>query len=635
MKSVWFFFLLASLFSIRYCSIKGNTVNQPSSLLKSAFRTLAKWQIGHSLSKEPFVAYNKLKDGTLEIFGTAFGNEVTKEKILFLQKVTSSFRIHSVVLKWFYFDEKMQRIFDVFHEKLQNSVKSITFEKCYFPERLIFKSSPELNNVADCSFIQCFANEDSFKEMFKMFRNAPVNSLTISKVFDCKQDESIDTNVALKSIDASIAKEKLMKITNLKLDSFFPNISFLSLSPSSLDFDHFNLTSLKNLNSVDLSSDIYKNLRVRKILECLPTNVKCIKLPNSSTVEDLNFIGTAFDQNVIIDFLLPYDYNQINRVKALSVLSSLHLFMICVNDKMAIIKEYVERNGGAVNTVTSVRFDMTFNYQNIKNMITLLTYFPNLNNIELHFSGNCDVSLNDNEIQLLFSNVPVMDVKKLTIFYAQKVETTAFYRFIVELMKLCQKMSTLEFHYFSSNSFAITIKEMVEKENIKFANLDTFKTDYWSDGIDVSIDLFYVAKYNIKNLTVDINCLNFDPVQYLDGLDQFECFFVDTLEFKAYSISNSERFINKFFAKFPRVTNFSWDSDLCYLIPNGVLQNMRGLKQVIVKGIFFRKNILNFLSLLPHDLESLRIECYFGTIEEFEKVFYEKFPSATLSMAAM
>ena len=126
MKSVWFFFLLVSLFSKSHCSITGNTANQPSSLKKSALVPIIKWQIDNSLTKERFVAYNKLKDGILEMFGSAFGGEVTMEKILFLQKVTSNFKIHSVIFKWFYFDEKTLRIFDVFHEKLQNSVK------CYF-----------------------------------------------------------------------------------------------------------------------------------------------------------------------------------------------------------------------------------------------------------------------------------------------------------------------------------------------------------------------------------------------------------------------------------------------------------------------------------------------------------------------
>ena len=485
------------------------------------------------------------------------------------------------------------------------------------------------------SFIQCFANEQSFKEVFKIFKKAPVTSLTISKVFDCKQDVSINTKVAPKSINTSIVKEKLMKVTNLKLESFFSNISFLSLSSSSLDFDHFHLTSLRNLNSVDLSSDIYKNLRVRKILECLPANVKCIKLPNSNKIEDLDFIESALDQKVIIDFRLPYRYDQINRVEALSILSSLSFFMISMNDEMAIIKEYVERNGGVINTVTSVIFDLAFNYQNIKNMITLLTYFPNLDNIEFHFNDNCDASINDDQIHRLFSALPIRNVKKLSIFFAQKEETSAFYCFIVELMKLSRKMSTLELHYFNSNSFAIKIKEMVESESIQFPNLDSFAVFYWSDSTYISVDLFYVAKYNIKNFTVDINSFNFDPVQYLDGLDQFESFSVEILTFKANSIRNSESFINKFFAKFPRVISFSWNSDLRYLIPNGVLQNMRGLKQVIVKSIFFRENCLNFLSLLYHDLESLKIECYYGKIEEFEKVFYEKFPSVILSIAAV
>ena len=182
MKSIWFIFLFALLLSKCGCSIAINIVSQPPSLLKSAITSLAKWQMKYFLTKEPFVAYDKINDGTLEMIGTAFGNAVNNEKILFLQIVTSNFRIQSVVLKWFYFDEKMMRIFDVFHKKLQNSVKSVTFEKCSFPETFIFKSSLELNRVTKISFINCFSNEESLKEMFKVFKNAPVTFLAISKV---------------------------------------------------------------------------------------------------------------------------------------------------------------------------------------------------------------------------------------------------------------------------------------------------------------------------------------------------------------------------------------------------------------------------------------------------------------------
>ena len=88
--------------------------------------------MNHFLTKEPFVAYTKLKNGIPEMFRTAFGDKVTSEKLTFLQDIILIFKIHSVVLKWFYFDEKMLRIFDVFDEKLQESVKSVTFENVFF-----------------------------------------------------------------------------------------------------------------------------------------------------------------------------------------------------------------------------------------------------------------------------------------------------------------------------------------------------------------------------------------------------------------------------------------------------------------------------------------------------------------------
>ena len=76
--------------------------------------------------------------------------------------------------------------------------------------------------------------------------------------------------------------------------------------------------------------------------------------------------------------------------------------------------------------------------------------------------------------------------------------------------------------------------------------------------------------------------------------------------------------------------NFAWGYNSYYLIPNNVLQNMKRLKKVTVIDDLFKNNIVTFLSLLPHHLESLEIKCFSNAIEEIEKFFYEKFPTASL-----
>ena len=52
---------------------------------------------------------------------------------------------------------------------------------------------------------------------------------------------------------------------------------------------------------------------------------------------------------------------------------------------------------------------------------------------------------------------------------------------------------------------------MAESKNIQFTNLYTFIVGYSSESIDalidISIESFYVAKYSIKNLTMNINPL--------------------------------------------------------------------------------------------------------------------------------
>ena len=131
MKNLAYLLILLSFLNPFNCSIERNALyQQPISLQRSTLASIAKWQMKHFQMKEPFVAYNTLKDGILEIFGTAFGDEMTSEKIDFLQKLTSSFKISSVIFNWFYFDKEMLKIFDVFHIKLQISVKNVTFKKC-------------------------------------------------------------------------------------------------------------------------------------------------------------------------------------------------------------------------------------------------------------------------------------------------------------------------------------------------------------------------------------------------------------------------------------------------------------------------------------------------------------------------
>ena len=189
-------------------------------------------------------------------------------------------------------------------------------------------------------------------------------------------------------------------------------------------------------------------------------------------------------------------------------------------------------------------------------------------------------------------------------------------------------MSILEFYYEISNSLAINIKEMVERENIQFSNLNTFLVDYWSGNIDISVDLFYVAKYKIKKLTLNIG----GSIQNLNGLDKFECFSVDYLNFYICCASNFKYFINKLFTKFPHVKVFNWDSDLYDLISSSVLQNMKGLKKVTVKYILSVDNFIFFSTLLPRNLESLEIKYFPNELKEIEEIFYERFPTATLKV---
>ena len=636
MKSVWSFFFLVSLFSKNYCSIESNVVSQPLSLSKSDLLSLANEQMKYFLSNEPPVAYNKLNDGTLEMFGTAFGSEVTSEKILFLQDLISKYDIHSVVLKWFHFDEKMLRIFDVFDEKLQKSVKSVTFDKCYFPEGLVFEGALELNYATDCSFIHCFANEETFKVVFKIFKNAPVTSLKISRVFNYKQYEAINTNIALKSMVIWNNSERSVKINDLELHSFFSSVKFLTLS-SLLDFEHFSLTSLKNLDYVDLSDADIVKLCISKLFERLPTNVTRISVSFSYYYSNSSFIESAFNRKVIINTRFPFKYDEINDSKALSVFSSLHFKMDEITDKMNAIKEYVESNGGAINTVTSVKFYMAFNYQNITNMMTLLTYFPKLDSIVVWFINNCDASINDDQILKLFSTPFNGKVKRLSIYYEQVEDTSAFYCFIVELMKMCPNISSLEFHYSSSNYFAINIKKIVEGKDIQFSDLNTFAVEYCSANVDLSVDLFYVAKYNIKNLTMNINPLDSrkKPVECSNWSCPFEYFSVDKLIFYMRNSSAFRSLLSDFLTKCPHVTNFSWDSDFIGSISTSDLQKMKTLKNVIVKHIVRVDDFSKLLLQLPHYLESLEIECSTYEIEEIEKGYYEKFPTASLTMNAV
>ena len=163
------------------------------------------------------------------------------------------------------------------------------------------------------------------------------------------------------------------------------------------------MTSLKNLNSV-----AFKYLVDQKNLEHLLTNVKHIKIFNSCYYYNLRFIENAVDKKFIVNSLVSYLCGEINHVEALSVFSSLHFKM----HKMTAIKDYVESNGGAINTVTSVEFDIVFKYQSIKNIIKLLTYFPSLDSVKVHFNSNRDESIKDDRIHQLYSDLQIKGIKK-------------------------------------------------------------------------------------------------------------------------------------------------------------------------------------------------------------------------------
>ena len=62
---------------------------------------------------------------------------------------------------------------------------------------------------------------------------------------------------------------------------------------------------------------------------------------------------------------------------------------------------------------------------------------------------------------------------------------------------------------------------------------------------------------------------------------------------------------------------------------------MKRLKNVIVYDTLSRYAFPKLLSLLPHGIESLEIQCYSYEIEEIDMAFYAKFPTATLTMDAV
>ena len=659
MNTFGLFLVFAILFSKYYCSTESNTVNQPLSLLKSVLISKAKWQMKHFLVREPFVAYNKLNNGILEMFGTAFDKEVTKEKIEFLQELISNFNIQSVTFKVFHFSEKMLNIFDIFQEKLQHSVKSVIFDTCYFPNELKITSTLELMHVTECSFSQCFANEDVLKKIFKIFKNAPVSSLTILHPFDNSQFDSAKTNIEFKLLRLRDEEQKLLKISELELNLFFPNVQFLSLSCCKLDFNYFDLTSLKNLNEVNLSESEFKNFREKKFLKRFPAGLKSIKTNYKPYHEHLSFIENVFEKKLIINSSNFYEYDKSNGAIALSVFSSIDFNMNSMYTEVDGIKDYAQSSGGVLNGVTRILTHMIFNRQNVTSLMKLLVCFPNLNNIIIEFNGNCDSSLNSDEVHEMLSVLPIVKmekIEKLSIIFKQSGETSAFYRFVIGLMKICEKMSALEFVYEKSNLFAMNVKKLIDTENIQFPNLNTFIVHYYyinptndmdgcifSDGaedsddsvdsniIDASIDLLYITEYNIKNLTMDASHSDLNSKKNLNVLDQFEFSSVTNLTLRAAYFENVEPvFIKKLATKFPNVSNIVFDGCPGPVFSTKILGKMKMLKDITTTEYFPGKAFNKLLKALPLDLESLHVVCFSEEIESTQMYFYKKFPISTL-----
>ena len=69
---------------------------------------------------------------------------------------------------------------------------------------------------------------------------------------------------------------------------------------------------------------------------------KCIKLFDLYDHYNSSFIENAFDKKVIIDRLVPFQFDRTTYVKALSVFSSLYFEMYYTNDKMSAIKNMLK-----------------------------------------------------------------------------------------------------------------------------------------------------------------------------------------------------------------------------------------------------------------------------------------------------
>ena len=621
--------LISLLISLCNCSSEQSAATRTISLSALVFQSIAKQQIARSFTNESFVAYNKLKNGTLEIIGSAINETDIRELSVLLHHISYVFRIHSLVFKFFYFDEKMLKIFDILNTILQKCVKSVVFKRCYFPSLLTFNSSFELPNVFKCFFIECFADEIGLKEMFKIFKNAPVSFLTLSKIFDYKQADTVDSNVTLKNFHFFISTKRLMKVDALELHSFFTEIQNLSLSSCLFDLEHFNLQSLQKLKVVDLSLPLTELKGVPYDFNAFPPSLQCIKITFPGLYNYRNITTAAVSKNIIFDNK-DYPLCDYTNMAAVYAFSSLFVSLCSIQDNVTSINSYIQNNGSDLTGVTSLRIAIQFTFENLGKMLQLINRLPNLKSLTVTFFGECIVSQEEHAFHELYQKFITLNVENLVLEFNQSNETPVFCCFVVKLIKMCPNMSQLEILHFNSNLFAHDIKNQIEIEQIILAKLNTLVIEYrMTAGTFTLIDLFYAANYNVKNLKIEFSSRNLILHGNIDELDLFESFQVETFDFNiTYADDTVRELIKKFFTKLTNLSNILCSSN--FIFSDKLVKNMTNIKNVTLKEHISGDKFDLILSALSPFLDSLTIFCPTMKEEEFQRIFLMRFPTASL-----
>ena len=443
-------------------------------------------------------------------------------------------------------------------------------------------------------------------------------------------------------------KSSLKNVTNEDLQFFSPSEKS-ELLPISFDILSFSYDCLRNLtlkslllsDGIDLSQLL--SLNFFEISKCdfkspdfnfdlrLPASLKHIKDDSSLLFYEKNS-SVFLQKKISIENENPFCYTVSHEIDSKIFMFSSLILEFAVADEIAFLNfiNFLSSNRSEFLHVKRIKLETDLSSISIIRMLQLINSFPELKTLCISIT---QLSTDTVDIEELFANCSTSHLKKLEFFFFSSQNTNEIQsKFVFEMIKFGQNLTSLTLFYHCSNSFILATNNLIRLHHLELCHLrEIFFIYDTNEPILLSNDLFLAFYYNVKSLEIKDDssslCLN----DNVDNLNPFSVFSVEKLKLKMNVKSQNSAYFKSLFSKFSNlkeVVDLAVPFDLAVTL---LATNMSTLTKVQCLTKFSVYAADDFFNALPRNIFDLTIKCNESDRISMKETFRRKFKHASLS----